>query len=412
MAIALVSLSQSSAWWDSLTVKQQNAYLERHSRSKFRRTAKDKSKRDPKVLKSKLRRTAQQLLLDADTEPLVRNKKTMVRQLNDVMSVASKSNVATVYNTLDDGAAVATRCDSKTMGLMLKQLGSRDRSPSIYRDVLTRMFRPKDPKSFSTFMGVSMSVAKMALGAAVGAAILANPLAAAAVAAYFVNSIIDGYDNDKPKKKKRKTAADMREEHNQSRKAVKSLKHDPELNNDVDEGYDDEEDESDFESDSAVAIDPAERIVNDFISYWSTIDHEALKDKFESSGTVLESTSSHFVDKQNPEDQERIRMTLRTCPTQHGIPKEDKRRFLICVNGTIRGFLSWDTKMGRPNRDKFGWLVTLYHGFNENSYRSGRNPHNDMEPFTAVHRGELKLHNPCRMPIRLARAWARQALRR
>jgi hypothetical protein len=88
MAIALVSLSQSSAWWDSLTVNQQNAYLERHSRSKFRRTAKDKSKRDPKVLKSKLRRTAQQLLLDADTEPLVRNKKTMVRQLNDVMSVA------------------------------------------------------------------------------------------------------------------------------------------------------------------------------------------------------------------------------------------------------------------------------------------------------------------------------------
>ena len=409
MVATLVSLSQSSAWWDSLTVNQQNAYLDRHQRSKFSRTAKDKSRRDPRAIKSKLRKTAQQLLLDADTEPLVRNKKDMVRSLSNSMSVVSKANVATVYNTLDNGDNVGARCDSKTMGLMLSKLGERDRSGAIYRDVLTRMFRPKDPKSFSTFMGVSMAVSKMALGAAVGAAILTNPLAAAAVAAYFVNAILDGYENDKPKKKKRKTEADLREEHNQGRKAVQSLNHDPEGNEDVS----DDEEPDDFESESTTfAIDPAERIVNDFISYWSTIDHEALKDKFETAGTQLESTSSHFVDQQNPEDQERIRMTLRTCPTQHGIPKEEKRRFLICVNGSIRGFLSWDTKMGRPDKDKFGWLVTLYHGFNENAYRSGRNPHNDMEPFTAVHRGELKLHNPCRMPIRLARAWARQAIRR
>ena len=39
---SIESLSQSTAWWDSLTAAQQRGYLAKHPKSKFAQTAKDK----------------------------------------------------------------------------------------------------------------------------------------------------------------------------------------------------------------------------------------------------------------------------------------------------------------------------------------------------------------------------------
>lgn len=415
----LISLSKGGAatWWDSQTKTAQTAYLAKHPRSKFKMTAQDKKVRHPGV-KTMVRASARQLLLDADTEPLVRNKHAMRRSLQNAMSPVTKAKLASVYNGLDASSTgskrIAQKTDSQSLGLMLKKLGDRPRSNAVYRDVLTRMFRPKDAPAFSTLLGSSMSLSKMALVLTLGAASIANPLVAAAVGAYFVNSLLDSVDNHKPKKIRRVSEAQRREEKNMSRKAVREMSMQP------DDGEDDLEDDEELESrsNSFMPIDPVDRLVSDFISFWGTLDIPTLKEKVgvdESSSDVMASESAAFVDKQLTPEQEqksRLRMTLRTCPTQHGIPKELKRRFLICINGAVRGFLSWDTSQGTPSKDAFGWRVTLYHGFNESSYRSGRNPDRPMEPFTAVHSGELKLHNPCKMPFALARAWARQQLRR
>lgn len=414
---SIESLSQSTAWWDSLTAAQQRSYLAKHPKSKFAQTAKDKMK-TPKGVANKIRQRADQLLLDADTEPLTRKRLPIIRTLNDSMPVRTKANVAAFYNALEnDKVSFATRTDSKSLGLMLRKLGERDRSPSIYRDTLTRMFRPKDPKVFGAFFGASMSMSKLALGAAIGLAAASNPLVAATIAAYFVNALLDGQDDYKPAKARARTPYGDKEKSNLNRVGFSRLQTKPDEDHDsYDDGVDD-----DFESESS-SVDPVTRLVDDFTSFWSTIDHGTLYDKISSAGFDTKNVSLSAALDASPvpadiqaseeEEVQRLRMTLRTCPTQHGIPKEHKRRFLVCVNGSVRGFLSWDTSMGDPDKNKFGWVVTLYHGFNENAYRSGRNPKNPLEPFTAVHNGELKLHNPCRMPLPLARSWARQALRR
>jgi hypothetical protein len=410
------SLSQSTAWWDSLTAAQQRIYLAKHPKSKFAQTAKEKMK-VPKGVSTKIRQRANQLLLDSDTEPLTRKRLPIIRTLNDSMPVRTKANIASFYNALEgDKTSFAKRTDSKSLGLMLSKLGERDRSPSIYRDTLTRMFRPKDPKTFSSFFGASMSMSKLALGAAIGVAAATNPLVAATLAAYFVNALLDGGDDYKPKKVRPRTSYDDKEKSNLNRVGFSRLQTKPDEDHDsFDDGVDD-----DFESESS-SVDPVTRLVDDYISFWSTIDHGTLYDKISRSGydtnsvslsAAIEAPVPADIQASDEDEAKRLRMTLRTCPTQHGIPKEHKRRFLLCVNGDVRGFLSWDKAMGDPDKSKFGWVVTLYHGFNENAYRSGRNPKNPMEPFTAIHNGELKLHNPCRMPLALARSWARQALRR
>jgi hypothetical protein len=161
---SIESLSQSTAWWDSLTAAQQRGYLAKHPKSKFAQTAKDKVK-TPKGVTNKIRQRADQLLLDADTEPLTRKRLPIIRTLNDSMPVRTKANVAAFYNALEnDKVSFATRTDSKSLGLMLRKLGERDRSPSIYRDTLTRMFRPKDPKVFSSIQVALLLIAVRSSG--------------------------------------------------------------------------------------------------------------------------------------------------------------------------------------------------------------------------------------------------------
>lgn len=97
--------------------------------------------------------------------------------------------------------------------------------------------------------------------------------------------------------------------------------------------------------------------------------------------------------------------------------KQDKRfgsgrecqRFLIFKNGTELGCIRWDAAKGQVAQSQYGWVATLFDGFDVTSFRSGKN--DTGEPYTAVHKSEVKLHNPTRLSLDLSKVWVRNALR-
>ncbi|QYW04136.1 hypothetical protein pEaSNUABM14_00152 [Erwinia phage pEa_SNUABM_14] len=129
-----------------------------------------------------------------------------------------------------------------------------------------------------------------------------------------------------------------------------------------------------------------------FESFWSSIDTEAIKARM------------------MPRSESSSRVTFKTIRAKDVYSDKDRVSYAINAGGRTCGKISWDNKCGECSDKSTGWLVTLFDGFNESAYRSGRSE-NPNEPFTAVHRGEVKLQNPSRMTLALAKSWARGALR-
>lgn len=129
-----------------------------------------------------------------------------------------------------------------------------------------------------------------------------------------------------------------------------------------------------------------------FESFWSSLDVETIKARM------------------MPRSESGTRVTFQTIRNKDVYTNSERVSYAINAGGRTCGKISWDNKCGECSDKSTGWLVTLFDGFNESAYRSGRseNPH---EPFTAVHKGEVKLQNPSRMTLALAKSWARSALR-
>lgn len=129
-----------------------------------------------------------------------------------------------------------------------------------------------------------------------------------------------------------------------------------------------------------------------FESFWSSLDIEALKEKMV------------------PRSESASRVTFKTIKSPDIYKGTEQVSYAVNAGGRVCGKIAWDKACGECSEKSTGWVVTLFDGFNEAAYRSGRSA-NAHEPFTAVHKGEVKLHNPARMTLALAKSWARGALR-
>lgn len=129
-----------------------------------------------------------------------------------------------------------------------------------------------------------------------------------------------------------------------------------------------------------------------FESFWSSLDVDALKEK------------------QTPRSESAARVTFKTIKNKDLYKGTDRICYAVNAGGKTCGKIAWDPACGECSEKSTGWVVTLFDGFNEAAYRSGRGT-NPNEPFTAVHKGEVKLQNPSRMTLALAKSWARGALR-
>lgn len=145
--------------------------------------------------------------------------------------------------------------------------------------------------------------------------------------------------------------------------------------------------------------DECDRLVNSFMDWAEGLDKDEIQEAMQSSEFV--STSSG------------LEVKVRRCPLDfyRGLDEDVGRRYLLVVGRQIRGFVMWDKKYGAPNKEANGWYSVLVDGFNENAYRSGRNAET-LEPYTAIHRNDLVLVNPSRMPYDFAKQWAISVLRR
>lgn len=143
---------------------------------------------------------------------------------------------------------------------------------------------------------------------------------------------------------------------------------------------------------NAVDLPIEQKLVTLFESYWSSIDVEALKQKM------------------MPRSESASRITFKANKSKNVYSDSDRLSYVVSSGGKPCGKVSWDPACGECSDKSTGWVVTLFDGFNEAAYRSGRGK-NPNEPFTAVHKGEIKLQNPSRMTLAFAKSWARSALR-
>lgn len=144
-----------------------------------------------------------------------------------------------------------------------------------------------------------------------------------------------------------------------------------------------------------LSVDPVKKIVRLYLSWWSTLDLAEIR--------------QHLAPKSNSSGGRRI--TFCMDPSVRGKPVSEQTTFLVKLNGAECGTLNWDNTLGEPTSSGHGWVATLYDGFIESKYRTGKNPQNPNEPFTCIHSNELKLQNPTRMNIKYAKQWAREALK-
>lgn len=142
-----------------------------------------------------------------------------------------------------------------------------------------------------------------------------------------------------------------------------------------------------------VAAPVEDRMSRMFDSWWSTLDIGRLKD---------------LVKPQSLSASARI--TFKKASSKSPYDGQEKVSYVVNRAGANCGVINWDPSCGACSERSTGWVVTLFDGFDEAAYRSGRGE-NKNEPFTAVHKGEIKLQNPSRMTLDLARSWARGALR-
>lgn len=147
-----------------------------------------------------------------------------------------------------------------------------------------------------------------------------------------------------------------------------------------------------------------DKLVSLFDSFWSTLPIDNLKDM--ASGKMV------------PQEKEEVdsesatvnRITFRTQKNKDVYSGNEKLTYIVCASGKPCGVIRWDKKCGECTPKGSGWVTTLFDGFNEAAFRSGSGE-NKNDAYTAVHKGEVKLHNPMRLSLELAKTWARSALR-
>lgn len=144
---------------------------------------------------------------------------------------------------------------------------------------------------------------------------------------------------------------------------------------------------------NTIAAPIEDRIGRLFNSWWSTLDVTKLKD-------LIKPQSLSAA----------ARITFKKASAKSPYDGAEKVSYVVNRAGANCGVINWDPSCGACSEKSTGWVVTLFDGFNEAAYRSGRGE-NKNEPFTAVHKGEVKLQNPSRMTLDMARSWARGALR-
>lgn len=136
-----------------------------------------------------------------------------------------------------------------------------------------------------------------------------------------------------------------------------------------------------------------DRVGKLFNSWWSTLDVPKIKD------IIL------------PRSESGQRITFKDLASLNPMSnKQLATMVLVKRSGRDCGVIRWDPACGTCSPRSTGWVVTLFDGFNESAFHSGPSA-NKNEPFTAIHRGEIKLHNPSRMTLDMARTWTKSALR-
>lgn len=143
---------------------------------------------------------------------------------------------------------------------------------------------------------------------------------------------------------------------------------------------------------NAIDIDTPRKMAKLFGSFWSTIDVDSIKRMVK------------------PKSESADRITFRVDKRKNVVDESESVKHIVCKSGKPCGVIYWDKSCGAHGDKACGWVTTLFDGFNEAAFRSGRGD-NKNEPFTAVHKGEIKLQNPTRLSLDLAKSWARSALR-
>jgi hypothetical protein len=130
-------------------------------------------------------------------------------------------------------------------------------------------------------------------------------------------------------------------------------------------------------------------LAHDFDRWFKSIDIKQLADDYK-----VTSTSAAG-----------LRLIL--SPTLKYFDEVHHKQYLLVQGNDLLGTVNWDNSMGDPHPDTYGWKATLRDGFPESSYHTGRDPNNKFAPYTLIHKGEIKLHNPTRMNLDTAYSWAK-----
>lgn len=130
-------------------------------------------------------------------------------------------------------------------------------------------------------------------------------------------------------------------------------------------------------------------LVHDFDHWFKTIDADKL---MQDSKVVSTSAAG-------------LRLIL--SPTLKYFKDIHHKQYLLVVGNDLIGTVNWDDGMGDPHPDVYGWKATMRDGFPESSFHTGRDPDNKFAPYTVIHKGEVKLHNPTRMNLDTAFSWAK-----
>ncbi len=150
---------------------------------------------------------------------------------------------------------------------------------------------------------------------------------------------------------------------------------------------------------ASLSGDECDRLVETFMDWAEGLNLDEIRKSADSEFTSTSSTG--------------VEVKIRRCPLDYyrGLEEACGRRYLLVVGRKIRGFLMWDKKYGTPNKEANGWYSVLVDGFNENAYRTDRDSAT-LEPYTAIHKNDIVLVNPARMPYEFAKQWAVSVLRR
>lgn len=344
----LISLSANPDWWVNLSLKEQERYLETHPRSKLKVTAKRKQPRQSKP-KPKPAPGSKPMNTRIKRKYKIAPQPKVGSTEEDIRTRLDSSLSKSDKIKLDNALELAAK---KNLGKPLTQadiesVAKRTVNPAIAARIFGEVSGAAEKDTFKTLMHTAIGMSAMALGAA-------GLVSAAAITGSVLPLVIGAY-------------------------FVNRIIEDP---------------SSTIAKLNQIELPVVDKMSKMFSSFWSTLDIDMIKRLTDTNRS--ESAAS--------------RITFRSDKRKNVLDDSESVNYVVCKSGKPCGMIRWDKACG-PHSDRVpGWVVTLFDGFNESAHRSGRGE-NANEPFTAVHKGEVKLQNPTRLSLDLARSWARSVLR-